>query len=95
MENNYGTEFEFLDELDESLMSEFGHNDSWGKWVYIFRNFMKSDKRNCVITFKNKKERASCISSLNTWKNKHDIDLIIGNYSPGIRIYIVKGQQLT
>lgn len=82
MEKNY----EFLDELDLSLVEE----PRKGKWVPIFKEFMKSDKKNCIVSFKNEDERKSCKASLMAMKRKHGIQIVYGNYGPGIRIYISK-----
>lgn len=89
MENKTGNVYEFLDELDPELMSELS-DKTFGRWVSIFREFMESDKKNCLISFKNPAERRSCLNSLNKWKSKYKLNIIVGNYKPGIRIYIVK-----
>lgn len=85
MENNY----EFLDELDASLMKELKKRDE-GCWIDIFRAFMVSDMKNCVITFKNANERRNCLQSIRAWKQKYNIQITYGNYGPGLKIYIVK-----
>ena len=91
MENKkYSAEVEFLDELDPELMSELGLCRS--AWTPIFRDFLDSDRNNCVITFKNSKDKRSCLQSLRNWKSRYGLNIVFGNYSPGDRIYIVKGK---
>lgn len=80
MEKNY----EFLDELDLSLVQERG------KWVNIFREFMKSEQKYCVISFANERERSNCRSALSALKRKNNLQITYGNYRQGVSIYIAK-----
>lgn len=85
MDNN----FEFVNELNPELMEELG-NSKFSKWTYIFREFMKSDQRYCVLTFANTDEKNSCLTSLRSWKSRYNLQITYGNYKPGIKIYIAK-----
>lgn len=81
--NNY----DFLDELDASLMEDISRG---GRWVDIFKEFMRDNRKYCVISFKNKSEKTSCLCSLRKLKKDKNLDLTFGNYGPGIKIYIAK-----
>lgn len=85
MDNN----FEFVNELNPEFMEELG-NSRFSKWTYIFREFMKSDQRYCVLTFANMDEKNNCLASLRSWKSRYNLQITYGNYKPGIKIYIAK-----
>lgn len=82
-------ELEFLDELDNDLMVARRANRS-GVWVDIFRDFLTNEHKYVVISFKNTKERTTCVNSLRRFKQKYNLDFTFGNYGPGVRLYIAK-----
>ena len=77
---------EFLDELDENRMRGIKRTN----WNEIIDSFLESDKRFCTITFKNLKERRNFLIAVRKRIKEDHVNLVYGNYSPGIRIYIAK-----
>lgn len=80
------TNYEFLDELDLSLIQTSKRE----KWVGIFKEFMESDQKYCLISFANEQERKLCKASLGRLKRKNNLQIVYGDYGNRIQIYISK-----
>ena len=82
-------EMEFVNELDPSLIK--AAREKGGVWVDIIKQFINDENaKNVVLTFKNEADRKMCKSCLHAYKKKHNLDIVFGNYGPGIKIYISK-----
>lgn len=79
--------YEFLDEIDQDQMK--GKKEI-NRWACIVDEFVRNDKKYCLISFKNKKERNSCFTSMSKYIKVHDLDITIGNYGVGHKIYLAK-----
>lgn len=84
---NYDVVYEFLDEIDTSLMAK---NVNHGRWINILREFLLSDKKYCLISFKNENELNSCRWAIQSAKKKYDYQITVGRYKTGVTLYVAK-----